>query len=70
VKVGEAEIIALPTGGKPDLALAAYAARWAGTARVYNLSVAHDDDCPCAAGDLPVGQCTCEIVEVVARRVT
>jgi len=70
VKIGEAETVAVPTRGKPDVALATVASRrWSKAGRVYNVSVAHDDSCPCGGGGRSMSYCTCEIVEVSARRV-
>jgi hypothetical protein len=69
VKLGDVETVEVPTGGRPDEALASAAARWVQPGASYKFTVAHDDGCPCVTGrSLPA--CTCEIVRLTGRRLT
>jgi hypothetical protein len=64
--VGETRHMEIATGGDPENALlhAVLPYTPAGEAQVMELAVAHDDECPCAGNERPMGDCTCEIVEV------
>ena len=54
------------TGGRPVDALARALQVVSVRGELWRVSVAHDDGCPALAGGLPA--CTCELVELIARR--
>jgi hypothetical protein len=68
VKVGDVAALEVATGGDPIAALTRAAAIWSRKPQVISLAVRHDDGCPCLYGR-SMFACTCEIVELEARRV-
>ncbi len=57
------------TGGKPVTALLRALERMpVGRGQVWATDVHHDDECP-ALGTGPMHVCTCEVVDIAARRV-
>ncbi len=62
--------LSIATGADPVKAVAAAISGLpAVNPHVWRVSVAHDDGCPCTEDGKPMGYCTCEIVDLTARRV-
>lgn len=68
MKIGSRYAAELPTAGRPQEALAAAALSIADGPFVIELSVAHDEGCPCTSGEA-MHACTCEIVFLEGTRV-
>jgi hypothetical protein len=68
VKVGATRIVDIPTGGSPQEALAAAALEFVDGPHVVELSVGHDEGCPCTSG-AGMPSCTCEIVTLEGTRI-
>jgi len=69
VKVGEKTVLDIACGGDPTRAVAAASLRLTqGRPWIVNLTIRHDDGCPCLNGRSMLG-CTCELVTLEARRV-
>ena len=68
MKVGDRYTADLPTAGRPAEALAAAARDLVDEPGVIEMSVGHDEGCPCTSGaGMPA--CTCEIVTLEGKRI-
>jgi len=69
VKIGDRYSTEMATAGRPAEALAAAALDLALGPYVLELTVAHDDGCPCTTGRNPMAACTCEVVALEGTRI-
>lgn len=69
MKVGARYVAEISTAGRPAEAVAAATRDLADGPYVIEVSVAHDEGCPCTESGEPMMACTCEIVSLEGTRV-